>query len=605
MQQFINSWESREYIEKTTALQGQARDIAMKEQEEWVRFQAYSIRLQWDDIKQLPDRERNEIFSALQPNLVHNASVEDHEFSQELLWALIPRHAASKDHNYFVSLAEHRSKAGRKNTMRGHGFEEWKNSKLGRFGWEMLEDFIKYWQARENGRSGQSLKSAMASFVSLKMVEFAEEQMMAKPCPKNDARKRKVGDEVWFRSGWYDKQNKEILMNLVGPLLPDGFTGTQEDPRYIRKIFERMQYGFFEKTGVTCKPGHKRACVAYEMARKLPRKNGEMVCQPIDDEWALFMASILKIRLAIVRKTATDDVEVVNNDKILKTLHRRQLEDSPGDLHVFKRAIMLRRNGPDSMLRAVRKYDDRLWGESWGKSYFDISLYLDATPLNPQGACFPEVESNKLPEALVKPQVDPVQLSEPNLQVDQLPKRDESSVSEPGAEPDDENMSSPTWEWPPGDDEFEEQERIEIQQRIATLERIEELERIAMQKGIVMHEPEVQVQVEPFHLPERDENSLSANGAQLGDDSASGHELAHVSDENEARLKSPSPCPDGDEGQRSSSPCEHMTEGQRSSSLRSPSPYTAQCQRSSSLCSPEPYTAQGQPGSSLCSPEPE
>ncbi len=260
----------------------------------------------------------------------------------------------SKDHNYFVSLAEHRSKAGRKNTMRGHGFEEWKNSKLGRFGWEMLEDFIKYWQARENGRSGQSLKSAMASFVSLKMVEFAEEQMMAKPCPKNDSRKRGMRDEVWFRSGWYDEQNKEILKNLVGPLLPDGFTGTQEDPRYIRKIFERMQYGFFEKTGVTCKPGHKRACVAYEMARKLPRKNGEMVCQPINDEWALFMAAIMKIRLAIVRKTATDDVEVVNNDKILKTLHRRQLEDSPEDLHVVKRAIMMRRNGPDSRLRAGR-----------------------------------------------------------------------------------------------------------------------------------------------------------------------------------------------------------------------------------------------------------
>ena len=123
MDPYVNDWGARGYIEETTALVGEKRKTEIERQKQWLTNNAYFLTIPWVDIKQLPDQERNKTFAALQVNLVHNAMLDGQEFPQELLWALMGR-PGSKDHNYFVSLAEHRSKAGRKNTMRGHGFEE-------------------------------------------------------------------------------------------------------------------------------------------------------------------------------------------------------------------------------------------------------------------------------------------------------------------------------------------------------------------------------------------------------------------------------------------------------------------------------------------------
>jgi hypothetical protein len=307
--------------------------------------------------------------ATLQELWVHSANIiDDNDVFHAVAMGLAVRLYTTD--KLFVRWVESRDRLSVSDILTQTGTYEYWNSQVGQNGWQLLHSFCDFAQknqripAERTGRLCMMLSARAAAVVGCILFE------------KPERGKRKF--EQHFRLDYILRREwtgQNVFERLATPLLPTHFTGTHTDTDHIGGMLMKVKRGEFESSGKLC---HYRKS-AQRAVYQNEKKRGEAVKSPrLSDEWALLLTAALKIRVTIWgHGLDTDEVEVSNNDGIIKLLWGCEMKTNPGILHTFDRILMCRPNR--GMLRAVRKYDPT-WPQSrWSRLWLSDPSLIPAT----------------------------------------------------------------------------------------------------------------------------------------------------------------------------------------------------------------------------------
>jgi hypothetical protein len=276
----------------------------------------------------------------------------------------------------FIPLHVSRDRLQATDIMTKQGHDMYWNSHVGLHGWDMLPFFANFVQT--NMLMPATRRAQVCHFLSSRAAAVLRKILFDEQPQQIGKRKLDVHRHVDYmlRREWMSSEAVQFK-RLATPLLPNRiFTGTSEDTNYIGETLVKVIRGIFAGTGTVCHYTKKAERSAYHNEKR----NRDYVTSPtLSNDWALILTATLKVRVTIwSRARDTDDVEVLNNDEIIKLLWRHEMKKYPNMLNQLDHVLMCRPN--NGMLRAVRKYEPSLHNQScWRRMWLDNQYLIPAT----------------------------------------------------------------------------------------------------------------------------------------------------------------------------------------------------------------------------------
>ena len=265
--------------------------------------------------------------------------------------------------NLFVAPSVHLDQFGTKNILTSEGYKRYKQEGMGNLGWPMLKLFGDFAQRTQNKLS-EGTQERLVKFLDERAVDQIEYMFF----DDFDSRKRwREGEKTkkTLRQRWrWPLENEERFNRLTRPLIPPHEFGYSSDNALILfDILSKVKQGIFEQSGDLC--NYKRSAHRTEY-QNFKKKGERVISLELNNAWALFLTAGLKLRVTIWSESeGHGDVQVVNNDEIIKDLWARELVENPDIIEKFDQVLMCRPLG--GMLRAVQRNIPDYCKSNWSK----------------------------------------------------------------------------------------------------------------------------------------------------------------------------------------------------------------------------------------------